>query len=146
WGINDSEDNTVSSDEEWEGHEYGNPHNNLFPKPYLNTNDKRDENYHKENNGDTNKSSVMVLSGTPHFKKINNEQPNEGVCRVDKFRVIKYTIRDNEEFLAICIRRCDLGHKLLTEYQNHTAYPEDLAETMIWYILKKTRVELIWAL
>ncbi|GJV39392.1 hypothetical protein Tco_1417832 [Tanacetum coccineum] len=49
----------------------------------------------------------MHPSGVPHSEKINNEQPNEGVCRVDKFEVIKYTIGDNEEFLAICIRECD---------------------------------------
>ncbi|GJR44411.1 hypothetical protein Tco_1312514 [Tanacetum coccineum] len=30
-------------------------------------------------------------------------------------------------------------------FKNNTAYPEDLAETMIWYILKKTYVELIRA-
>ncbi|GJY24218.1 hypothetical protein Tco_0397876 [Tanacetum coccineum] len=99
WGINDFEDDTVSSDEEWEKHEYGNPPNNSFPKPYLNTNDKRDKNYHKENNGDTNKSGDMVLSGVPHFEELTNGQLNK----------------------------------------------KDLAETMIWYNLKKTCVELIQA-
>ncbi|GKB10043.1 hypothetical protein Tco_0843966 [Tanacetum coccineum] len=70
WGINDSEDDTVSSNEEWEEHEYGNPPNNSLPKPYLNTNDKRDKNYHKENNGDTNKSGDMVLSGAPYSEEL----------------------------------------------------------------------------
>ncbi|GJY90273.1 hypothetical protein Tco_0505469 [Tanacetum coccineum] len=101
WGINDSEDDTVSSDEECEEHEYGNPHNNSFPKPYLSINDKSDKNYHKENNWDTNKSDDMVLSGAPHSEELTNGQLNE-----------------KEPY-------------------------GDLAETMIWYILKKTCVELI---
>ncbi|GJS52147.1 putative reverse transcriptase domain-containing protein [Tanacetum coccineum] len=97
----------VSSDKEWKEHEYKNPPNDSFPKPYVNINNEKDKNHHNENNGDDDKLSGMNLSGAPHSKKINNEQPNEGVCRVDKFEVIKYTIGDNEEFLAICIRECD---------------------------------------
>ncbi|GJV42226.1 hypothetical protein Tco_1420666 [Tanacetum coccineum] len=65
----------VSSDEEWKEHEYGNPPNDSFPKPYLNINNK---NHHNENNRDTDKLSGMNLSGAPYFEKINNEQPNEG--------------------------------------------------------------------
>ncbi|GJV93670.1 hypothetical protein Tco_1541483 [Tanacetum coccineum] len=95
----------VSSDEEWEEHEYGNPPNDSFPKPYLNINNEKDNNHH--NNGDTDKSSGMDLSGAPQSENINNEQLNEGICRVDKFEVIKYTIGGNEEFLAICTRECD---------------------------------------
>ncbi|GKC51818.1 hypothetical protein Tco_1074563, partial [Tanacetum coccineum] len=78
-GINDSKDDTVSSDEEWEEHEYGNPPNDSFPKPYLNTNNERDKSHHKENNGDTNKSGDMVLSGTPHYEELTNGQLNKKV-------------------------------------------------------------------
>ncbi|GJU26343.1 hypothetical protein Tco_1164964 [Tanacetum coccineum] len=52
-------------------------------------------------------SSGTDLSGAHQFENINNEQPNKGICRVDKFEVIKYMIGDNEEFLAICTRECD---------------------------------------
>ncbi|GJY85724.1 hypothetical protein Tco_0499750 [Tanacetum coccineum] len=90
----------VSSDEEWEEQEYGNPPKDSFPKPYFEMN----KNNHNENNRNTYKSSGMDLSGAPQSENINNEQPNEGVCRVDKFEVIKYTIGDNEEFLAIHTR------------------------------------------
>ncbi|GJV23015.1 hypothetical protein Tco_1375710 [Tanacetum coccineum] len=96
WGINDSENDTVSSDEEWEEHEYGNPPNDSLPKPYLNINNEKDKNHHNENNGDADKLGGMDLSGAPHSEKINNVQPNEGVCRVDKFEVIKYKIGDSE--------------------------------------------------
>ncbi|GJW70389.1 hypothetical protein Tco_0127306 [Tanacetum coccineum] len=97
----------ISSDEELKEHEYGNPPNDLCPKPSLNINNEKDKNHHNENNEDANKLSGMNLSGEPYSEKINNKQPNEGVCRVDKFEVIKYTIRDNEEFLSICTRECD---------------------------------------
>ncbi|GKB36715.1 hypothetical protein Tco_0881657 [Tanacetum coccineum] len=90
----------VSSDEDWEEQEYENPPKYSFPKPYF----EMDKNNHNENNSNTYKSSGMDLSGAPQSENINNEQPNEGVCRVDKFKVIKYTIGDNEEFLAICTR------------------------------------------
>ncbi|GKF47078.1 hypothetical protein Tco_0136880, partial [Tanacetum coccineum] len=82
----------VSSDEEWEEHEYKNPPDDSFPKPYLNINNEKDKNHHNKNNGDTG----MDLSNAPHSEKINNEQPDEGVCRVDKFEVTKYTIGDSE--------------------------------------------------
>ncbi|GJZ96210.1 hypothetical protein Tco_0668544 [Tanacetum coccineum] len=107
WGINDFEDDTVSSDEEWEEQEYGNPHNDSFPKPYLNTNNVRDKSYHNENNGDTNKSGDMVLSGAPYFEELTNRQLNEKVCKVEKFEVLKYSVGDIEEFLAICTRECN---------------------------------------
>ncbi|GKD63373.1 hypothetical protein Tco_1305481 [Tanacetum coccineum] len=93
----------VSSDEEWEEQEYWNPPKDSFPKPYFEMN----KNNHNENNRNTYKSSGMDLSGAPQSENINNEQPNEGVCRVDKFKVIKYTLGDNEEFLAICTREYD---------------------------------------
>ncbi|GJY37816.1 hypothetical protein Tco_0424180 [Tanacetum coccineum] len=74
-------------------HEYRNPPNDSFPKPYLNISNERDKAHHNENNGDLDKLSGIDLSGAPQSEKINNEQPNEGVYKVDKFKVIKYTIR-----------------------------------------------------
>ncbi|GJR79051.1 hypothetical protein Tco_0149836 [Tanacetum coccineum] len=97
----------VLSNKEWEEHEYGNPPNDSFPKPHLNISNEKDKDHHNENNGDADKLSGMDLSGAPQSEKKNNEQPNKGVCRVDKFEVIKYTIGGNEEFLAICTRECD---------------------------------------
>ncbi|GJY06893.1 hypothetical protein Tco_0373947 [Tanacetum coccineum] len=117
----------VSSDKEWEEHEYGNPPNDSFPKPYLNIN------HHNKNNRDADKSSGMDLSGAPQSENISNEQPNEGICRIDKFEVIKYTIGGTIRcILGFGIRRID-------------PCIVDLAETMIWYILKRTCVELIRA-
>ncbi|GJT34268.1 hypothetical protein Tco_0924687 [Tanacetum coccineum] len=84
----------VLSDEEWEEHEYGNPPNDSFPKPYLNINNEKDKNHHNENNGDTKKLSGMDLSGTPRSEKINNEQPNEGEPYGDLAKtMIWYTLK-----------------------------------------------------
>ncbi|GJZ23538.1 hypothetical protein Tco_0560997 [Tanacetum coccineum] len=118
----------VSSDEEWEEHEYENPPNDSFPKPYLNIN------HHNENNGDADKSRGMDLSGASQYENISNEQRNEGIYRIDKFKMIKYTIGGTiRRILGIGIWRID-------------PRTVDLAETMIWYILKRTCVELIQAL
>ncbi|GKC63592.1 hypothetical protein Tco_1096190, partial [Tanacetum coccineum] len=87
----------VSSNDEWEEHKFGNPPNDSFPKPYLNINNEENKYHYDENNGDGDKLSGMDLSGAPRYENINNEQPNEGICRVDKFKVIKYTIRGNED-------------------------------------------------
>ncbi|GJW31336.1 hypothetical protein Tco_0051368 [Tanacetum coccineum] len=55
----------VSSDGEWEEHEFGKPPNDSFPKPYLNINNKEDKYHYDENNGDADKLSGMDLSGAP---------------------------------------------------------------------------------
>ncbi|GJS01726.1 hypothetical protein Tco_0318234 [Tanacetum coccineum] len=134
---------TVSSDEEWEEHEYGNPPNNSFPKPYLKTNDKRSKNYHKKNNEDTNKSGDMVLSGAPHSEELTNGQLDEKVCKVEKFEVLKYSVGDSEEFLAICTRECNswaqtvngvsmIYHDIFQKKDDGWTEPySDLAESMM---------------
>ncbi|GJZ94754.1 retrovirus-related pol polyprotein from transposon TNT 1-94 [Tanacetum coccineum] len=88
---------------------------------------ERDKGHHNENNGEVDKLSGMDLSGAPQSEKINNEQPNKGVCRVDKFEVIKYTIGGNEEFLAICTRECNSWARTVngvssTEFLNKTLH------------------------
>ncbi|GJR98334.1 hypothetical protein Tco_0270508 [Tanacetum coccineum] len=52
----------VSSDKEWKEHEYRNPPNDSFPKPYLNINHKKDKNHHNEKNRDTDKLSGLGVS------------------------------------------------------------------------------------
>nr|GEY34364.1 hypothetical protein [Tanacetum cinerariifolium] len=100
----------VSSDEEWEEHEYGNPpntNNNSFPKPNLKTNNEGDKCYHRKINDDTSKLENIILSSAPYFEELTNEQLNEKRCKVENFKVIKYSVGDNEEFLAICTRECN---------------------------------------
>ncbi|GJX82134.1 hypothetical protein Tco_0331615 [Tanacetum coccineum] len=93
--------NEVSSDEEWEERKYRNPpntNNNSFPK----TSNEVDMCYHKEINGNTGK-----LSGAPHFEELTNKQLNEKICKVEKLEVLKYSVRDSEEFLAIRTCECN---------------------------------------
>ncbi|GJX36016.1 hypothetical protein Tco_0247573 [Tanacetum coccineum] len=102
-------------------------------KTNLNISNEKNKDHHNENNRDADKLSGMDLSGAPQSKKMNNEQPNEGVYRVDKFEVIKYTIGGTiRRILGFGMRRID-------------PCTVDLAETMIWYILKRTCAELIRA-
>ncbi|GJU96589.1 hypothetical protein Tco_1321345, partial [Tanacetum coccineum] len=121
----------VSSDEEWEEHEYENPPNDSFPKSYFNINEK-DKNHYNENNGDADKSSGMDLNGAPQSENIINEQPNEEICRLDKYEVIKYTIGDKKEFLAkSTTTNTSLGHELLMGYSRiNMAKPRTLLKLM----------------
>ncbi|GJR48067.1 hypothetical protein Tco_1316170 [Tanacetum coccineum] len=112
------------------------------------------------------------------------ERQDEGMCRVDIFEVIKYSIGDNEEFMGIhtlerhswaqtvngissiyldifrkkdegwTVHRTSRSHKeekgtirriLGFEIRPIDPCTVELAETMIWYMLKKTSVELIRA-
>ncbi|GKF46002.1 hypothetical protein Tco_0135804, partial [Tanacetum coccineum] len=70
----------VSSNEELEENEYGNPPKDSFPNPYFD----KDTIDHNENNRDTYKSSSMGLNGAPESENV--KQPNKGVCRMDKFK------------------------------------------------------------
>ncbi|GKD12252.1 hypothetical protein Tco_1196659, partial [Tanacetum coccineum] len=94
--INDEESSNDESDElDHVNHHDTNP----FFDPYLNDKDKGNKSYHMECNDNTSGLENFILKDAPHSENI--EQPNEGICIVDKFEVIKYSIGDHEEFLAI---------------------------------------------
>ncbi|GJT82262.1 zinc finger, RING/FYVE/PHD-type containing protein [Tanacetum coccineum] len=96
----------VSSDEEWEESNYGNPPNTTtesFFRPYLGTHDiekvdKRSQNRHK---GNDSKLEINILNKAPESGNKNNEQPNKRVCKAEKFEAIKYSLGPNEEYIAI---------------------------------------------
>ncbi|GJV59516.1 hypothetical protein Tco_1465616 [Tanacetum coccineum] len=52
-----------------------------------------------ERNDNTSGPENFIPNDAPYSG--NKEEPNEGMCRVDKFEVIKYSIGDNEEFMGI---------------------------------------------
>ncbi|GJW02430.1 hypothetical protein Tco_1561286 [Tanacetum coccineum] len=52
-----------------------------------------------ECNNNTSGPKNFIPNDTPHSS--SKERPNEGMCRVDKFEVIKYSVGDNEEFMGI---------------------------------------------
>ncbi|GJY41787.1 hypothetical protein Tco_0429057 [Tanacetum coccineum] len=100
-------DDIISSDEEWEEHEYGNPPNTIADsssKPYLGAHHKGDASDHKKCNGNTSELESNILNKAPHSGGIVDDQLNRETCKIEKFEVIKHSLGDNEEFLAICTR------------------------------------------
>ncbi|GJU06447.1 hypothetical protein Tco_1122877 [Tanacetum coccineum] len=93
-------DDIVSSDDEWEESDYGNPPNtndDSLLEPYSDAYDKKwNERNPVMSNGDT-----SDLGKTPHPNNVNDEQPNGGMCKTKKFEVIKYSLGPNEEYIAL---------------------------------------------
>nr|GEU44827.1 hypothetical protein [Tanacetum cinerariifolium] len=97
WGINSSENDIASSDEEWEESGNENLPNTIgdsLLKPNVDTRNKNTKQC--ENGFNTQKA--------PSSSNMEDSQPNEKRCRVENFEVIKYSVRGNEEFLAIHTR------------------------------------------
>ncbi|GKA93385.1 hypothetical protein Tco_0815371 [Tanacetum coccineum] len=70
-------------------------------EPYQNDDNKGNKSNQTIHNHDSN---TPENSDAPH--SFNNEQ-NKGICRVDKFEVIKYSVGNNEEFLSARMIECD---------------------------------------
>ncbi|GJU67476.1 hypothetical protein Tco_1253735 [Tanacetum coccineum] len=77
----------------------------------------------------------------PARRNIDNA---DELCRTKEFTVIRHSISNDEEFVTVGPIKVNTVERTPGS-MNHMAYPKDLAETMIWYILKRTCVELIWA-
>ncbi|GJZ83904.1 hypothetical protein Tco_0649077 [Tanacetum coccineum] len=97
-------DDIVSSDEEWEESDYGNPPNTTtdsFFKPYLNAQEKNDiekedEQSQKKRKGNNRNLEINILNKAPESDHQNNEQPSKRVCKAEKFEAIKYSLGPNE--------------------------------------------------
>ncbi|GJT59148.1 hypothetical protein Tco_1002681 [Tanacetum coccineum] len=72
-------------------------HRPLFDH-HQNDNNKGDENNQMERRDHSNRPENFVQNDAPQS---SNDKPNEGMCRMDKFKVIKYSVGDNEEFLEV---------------------------------------------
>ncbi|GJT56596.1 hypothetical protein Tco_0991650 [Tanacetum coccineum] len=86
----------VSSDEEWEEHEYGTLPNPAA-KPNLDTHYKGDESNHEKQNENGNELGK--------FPYQNNESNKGKMCKTEMFEVVKYSLGPNEDFVAIKNRR-----------------------------------------
>nr|GEV56838.1 hypothetical protein [Tanacetum cinerariifolium] len=98
----------VSSDEEWEESDYGNPPNTTTDssfKPYLNAQEKDDTKKEDERIQKKRKGNNNILNKPPKSDNQNNKQPSERVCKAKKFEAIKYSLGPNEEYIAI--RSCE---------------------------------------
>ncbi|GKD14248.1 hypothetical protein Tco_1198655, partial [Tanacetum coccineum] len=90
----------------------------------------------------------------PAYRDIDN--PDE-LCRTEEFTVVRHSIDNDEEFVTVgpskisTVERTHgsmscIYHELFSRKEHGWEEPYgDLAETMIWYILKNTCVELIRA-
>ncbi|GJZ66943.1 hypothetical protein Tco_0630183 [Tanacetum coccineum] len=91
----------IFSEDEWKETGYEKPHNtndNSILEPYLDAHNKnaRNERNPMKCNGDTSE-----LEKAPHPNNMNDAQPNERICKTEKFKVIKYSLGPNEEYIAI---------------------------------------------
>nr|GEV06425.1 hypothetical protein [Tanacetum cinerariifolium] len=117
YGNAESTDDIVSSDEEWEESDYGNPPDtktDSFFKPYLdaqenNDIEKGDERSLKKCKVNTCELENIILNKVPNFDNIKNQELKERVCKAKKFKVIKYLLGPNEEYIAITITNTMLG-------------------------------------
>nr|GEU52254.1 hypothetical protein [Tanacetum cinerariifolium] len=78
WGNNKSSDDIVSSDDEWEEYDYGNPPNTTtdsFFKPYMRTPEKT--NIEKDDERSQTKSKYSCTSNS-------NDEPPKKVCAKQK--------------------------------------------------------------
>ncbi|GJT41623.1 hypothetical protein Tco_0941488 [Tanacetum coccineum] len=108
WGNNELMDDIISSDEEWEESDYGNPPNtdtDSFLNHIWMLKKKGDiwlikKEHHLKNHS----SNVSVKNNASCFDDKKNDLVNEKVCNAEKFEVIKFSLGDNEEYIAISTR------------------------------------------
>nr|GEU55573.1 hypothetical protein [Tanacetum cinerariifolium] len=94
----------VSSDEEWEESDYGNPPNITTDssfKPYLNAQENDDIEKEDERSRKKRKGNNNILNKTPKSDNKNNEQPSKKDYKSDKFEAIKYSLGPNKEYIVI---------------------------------------------
>ncbi|GJU12268.1 hypothetical protein Tco_1134664 [Tanacetum coccineum] len=90
------DNDTLIDDEESSDDESNESNQHPFFNPYQNDKEKGDRSQHTECNDNTGK---LENFDTTHSDV--KERHDEGMYRVDRFEVIKYLIRDNEEFMGI---------------------------------------------
>ncbi|GJR37262.1 hypothetical protein Tco_1212946 [Tanacetum coccineum] len=115
---------------------------NTFYKPYLDAQEAND--IYKVINREYSPIPISTR------RDINN--PDE-LCRTKEFTVVRHSIGNDGEFVTIGPSKINtvertpdsmscIYHELFNRKDRRW---EDFAKTMIWYILKRTCVELIWA-
>ncbi|GJV26144.1 hypothetical protein Tco_1378839 [Tanacetum coccineum] len=83
----------ILNNNEWKKSDYGNPLNTATDSFFK----AHDEHDIKEGN------EMRQMKRKEDTKNV--EQPNKKVCKAEKFEAIKYSLRPNEEYIAI--RRCE---------------------------------------
>ncbi|GJY23002.1 putative reverse transcriptase domain-containing protein [Tanacetum coccineum] len=92
-------DDGESSDDDCDKSNLINHHDiSPFLDPYQAAKNEGIQRHHMKCNDYNSRIENFIQNDTPHSGY--NNQGNEGICRVDKFEVIKYSIGDNEEFMG----------------------------------------------
>nr|GEW24123.1 hypothetical protein [Tanacetum cinerariifolium] len=78
---------------------------NTFFKPYMKTRGKNNGEKENEQCQMKRKSNGKNLEANNTSNAINDERPYKKMCNVEKFEAVKYSLRPNEEYIAI--RRCE---------------------------------------
>nr|GEY42064.1 putative ribonuclease H-like domain-containing protein [Tanacetum cinerariifolium] len=100
WGIDRSENDNAFSDEEWEESGNENLSNTTGDSLLVRNVDTRNENIIQCENGFNTQKATSSSN-------VEDTQPDEKWCKVEKFKVIKYSIRDSEEFMTVRTRECN---------------------------------------
>ncbi|GKE57985.1 hypothetical protein Tco_1497170, partial [Tanacetum coccineum] len=82
-----------------------NTNTDSFFKPYLNAQEKDDNEKEDERSQKKRKGNNNILNKAPKSDNQNNEQPSKMVCKAKKFEAIKYSLGPNEEYIVI--RSCE---------------------------------------
>ncbi|GJW88164.1 hypothetical protein Tco_0163504 [Tanacetum coccineum] len=98
WWEKGYDNDTLDYDEESSDNESNNGDHHPFFDHHQNDNNKGDENNQKERSDHFNRPENFVQNDAPQSY---NNKTNKGMCRMDKFEVIKYSVGDNEEFLGV---------------------------------------------
>ncbi|GJU64950.1 hypothetical protein Tco_1246785 [Tanacetum coccineum] len=127
---------------------YANMKTEWTSNPYLDVNHIFGRNYEASNIGDAQENQGQE-------KHKGNPNPEPSNCKIRRFEMMKYSFNDDEEYITIkesehlnhskdsldayreLLRLIDEGW-VVTTPDEWRRRKKDLAETMIWYILKKT--------
>ncbi|GJW89023.1 hypothetical protein Tco_0164363 [Tanacetum coccineum] len=91
-------DDRESSDDDCDKSNLINHHDTSpFLDPYQTPKNEGIQRHHMKCNDNNSVTENLIQNDAPH----SGNKGNEGIRRVDKFEVIKYSIRDNEEFMGI---------------------------------------------
>ncbi|GJR53985.1 hypothetical protein Tco_1404506 [Tanacetum coccineum] len=97
-------DDEESSDDDCDKSNLLNHHDTSpFLDPYQAAKNEEIQRYHMKCNDNNSGTENFIQNDAPHSG--NNNQRNEGICRVDKFEVIKYSIGNDEEFVTVSLSK-----------------------------------------
>ncbi|GJU24833.1 hypothetical protein Tco_1163454 [Tanacetum coccineum] len=143
-------DDIISSDdgrEESGNTSHSNNNADSFFKPYLDAHEKNnictiktgsDEHRPKAHDCNIDKSDdIFFCNNAPHLFNEEDERLNEGVCKSEKFEVIRYSLGPSKEYIAIST--CDYDTWKRTEGIVSSVYHEIFRKKNKGWLVKCTK-------